>query len=234
MASNIFGLDHMDTNLLAKSNGDNTLTTDASFFDKGDNNNIFAEPTEVQSQVDRIGDQAFDQGSKDISDTSGVEDIPDEKAPDTKGKINTGHLEMMKAGAQILNADFKFQQISSKARMNQMLASFQQGEIFQAGKSQALRAESEGFARGEQALLAAAAQGQETTGGIAQSGQRAEELFGILRASMIETNAIRKIMGLEQQKALQEHEVNLAKIERDASIATSALSGIAGGAMAFG
>lgn len=145
--------------------------------------------------------------------------------PDEKSLKMQKNLALAKAGVGILNAQFEFSQIESRGKTNIMLANAQFNESLSIGRQQAARAETQGFARGEQAVLSAVAQGQEAGGGIAQSAQLAEEVMGVLNAAQIETNAIRQAYGFKQEAALTQHEINLAEINRNAQIATSALSG---------
>lgn len=127
--------------------------------------------------------------------------------------------------AGIADAVLEFEQIDSTAKLNMMFANIQFNESLRLGREQALQAETQGFARGEQGVLSAVAQGQSAQGGIAQSSQLAEETLGVLNAIAIENNAIREAYGFKSEIALIEHERNLAEINRNAKIATSALSG---------
>lgn len=145
--------------------------------------------------------------------------------PNQKSLKMQKKLALAKAGVGILNAQIEFSQIESKGKTNIMLANAQFNESLNIGRQQALRAETQGFARGEQAVLSAVAQGQDASGGIAQSAQLAEETLGILNAAQIENNAIRQAYGFKQEAALTQHDINLAEINRNAQIATSALSG---------
>lgn len=128
------------------------------------------------------------------------------------------------SGLNILNAQIDFVQTSEKAKTNIMLAEFQQQEILSIGRANAFAEESKGFAKGEEALLDVAARGQDVSGGIGQSAQRQEELFGVFNAMIIETNAIRKSFGLEKQQAILESQIDIAEINRDTAIASSAIS----------
>lgn len=143
------------------------------------------------------------------------------KAPQAKGLTPAQKaIGVAQGGAQVLNSIIEFEQLESKAMMNTALANIQFNEALQIGRQQALKAETAGFARGEQALLEAAAQGQEVTGGIAQSAQRAQETLGILSAITIESNAIAEAYGFKAEADLIEHELNLAEIQRNANIIT--------------
>lgn len=168
-----------------------------------------------------IGDvEASFELPKDIEDKTKKPLSPDAKALQTQK-----NLALASAGVGILNAQFEFSQIESRGKTNIMLANTQFNQSLSIGRQQAAKAETAGFARGEQKVLAAVAQGQEAGGGIAQSAQLAEEIIGVLNAAQIETNAIREAYGFKQEAALTQHEINLAEINRNAQIATSALSG---------
>lgn len=140
-------------------------------------------------------------------------------------------LDILEGAAGALNEYFKFSQISAKAKTNIMLANYQADQALSLGKDAALREETKGFARGEQALLAAAAQGQEVSGGIARSAQLSEELYGVYNAMAIESNAIREAYGYKSQALMIKGEVDLAKIQRDLNISSSLISGATRGAL---
>lgn len=158
--------------------------------------------------------------------TGGVSDVTVDEPDVDKTKIGkqlgAGAI-ALKAGLEILNANSKMRQIQEKAKHNIMLANFQAAEIEAIGKEQALKAETKGIKRGEQSLLAAAAQGQEVQGGIAQSSQRGEETIGLINAMAIESNAIRKAFGYRSQASLLQLESDLAEVQRDREVVGSLL-----------
>jgi hypothetical protein len=142
-------------------------------------------------------------------------------------------LTVAKTFFEIQGALQEYEATESKARFNIALANQQFRETIALGKSAALREETKGFARGEQAVLKAVSQGQSASGGIASSAQLAEETLAVLNASVIETNAIRQAYGYKSKANLIQHDLNLAKINRNNQVATSALSGAIGAASFF-
>lgn len=151
------------------------------------------------------------------------------KSPTPIKKINAG-LGVASGAMGIINANFKFEAIDNAATRNIMLANFHANEVESIGKEQALKAETKGFAKGERSILSAVAQGQDVSGGIAQSEQRKHETIGLINAMAIESNAIRQAFGYKQQASLMDLDRDLAEIQRDidnmgsiASIGVSAL-----------
>jgi len=153
--------------------------------------------------------------------SGGSNSSPIAKAENIKAGLN-----IAKAAFEIKGAIDEFEGIESRARFNIDLANRQFSEALSSGKRDALRESSKGFAKGEQALLSAVAQGQRAGGGVATSLQKAEETIGILNAALIETNAIRQAYGFKSKASLIQHDLDIAEINRDNQIAGSVLSGL--------
>lgn len=168
---------------------------------------------QVSSEIQKLGEQA-------------------EKRERAAALAGAG-LAVFQTVSGIVQAQSRYKQLSSKARLNIQLAQFQAAEARAFGKEAALREETKGVSRGQDILLALAAQGQDVQGALAQGQQRGEELFGFMNAMQIENNAIREALGYEQQALLYESDIRQAAIERDTAILDSILSGVVEGVTPF-
>ena len=115
------------------------------------------------------------------------------------------------AVADIMNAYVNYTSRSEAAKTNITLAEQDFNSILSSGREASFSEEMKGRARGENALLGAALQGQDVRGAFAQQLQNQEETFGIMKALTVEVNALRQAHGVRQEIVLQEAEMDAAR-----------------------
>ena len=197
-------------------------TDDVEQFDDLEPKKARPESTLSKSLVSKVESQ-----SNTAKDKQNAKDLLDIKKKLADNDVSKSLTNLAQTSAEIVDAFAEYRNIEANGRENIMLANSQFNEVMSLGKQASFDAETKGFVRGENATLNAAAQGQSVQGGIAQSAQRAEETLGILNAITIETNAIRKAYGFERQAIMTAHQIEVAKLNRNNKLITSALSGAA-------
>lgn len=127
-------------------------------------------------------------------------------------------------GLDVMNANSSYRQLSGQAQLNIMMARNQAADAVYRGRQAAFAAESEGFQAGEQALLNAAAQGQDISGAGVQRVQSSYEAIGYYNAAQEEINGMREALGFELEEINYDYQLESARIARDYAVIGSALN----------
>lgn len=133
-------------------------------------------------------------------------------------------LESAKFFLDVFNADRKYNAAVGQAQLNGIQIRNQISDTLYRGRQSALNAQLEGKQAGEQASLAAAAQGQDIAGAGVQKVVGSQEAMGLYNSMREEMNAIREAYGLELEQISQDYQVAQADIERQSSMISSGLN----------
>lgn len=136
-----------------------------------------------------------------------------------------------KFGMDILNANLQYRQIAGQAAFNIQMAKNQAADSLFRGRQAASQAQSQGRAAGDQAILAMAAQGQDVSGAGVGRVVGSYEAVAEQNAMQLEINGIKEALGFQLEEVNYNFQVQNAKINRDATILSSALNL---GAQAYG
>jgi hypothetical protein len=123
----------------------------------------------------------------------------------------------------VMNAQSQYNNISAKASNNIFLAHQSASDAISRGKQQALQLEGQGRARGDQATLAMAAQGQDVLGDGVGRIVAGQEAVGYYNSMIAEINAGREALGFEQEAIQYQGQIEQAKIQRNFGFLNSAL-----------
>lgn len=125
--------------------------------------------------------------------------------------------------ANVMNAQSQYTAISEQARTNIFLANQSAADAIARGKQASLQLEQRGRQMGENAKLAAAAQGQDVKGAGVDKLVAGQESVGIYNAMIAEMNANREALGFEQEAIQYMGQIEQAEIQRNFSILSGAL-----------
>lgn len=131
----------------------------------------------------------------------------------------------------VMNAQSQYIAVSEKAKTNIFLAHQSAADAISQGKQAALQLESQGRQRGDSAKLAMAAQGQDVQGEGVERVVEGQEAVGVYNAMIAEINASRQALGFEQEAVQYESQIEMAELQRNYSIFSSALNFGASAAM---
>lgn len=136
--------------------------------------------------------------------------------------------QMALAGAEFLidvaNANNQYEGAKGQARMNITMARNNAADAISRGHQAQLDRQSEGYNAGQDALLAAAAQGQDVGGAGVQKIQGSYEAIGIENGMREEINSMREALGYELEEIDYNRQVEMARINRNNALIGSTLS----------
>jgi len=159
-----------------------------------------------------------------------IEDLEESKRLQTIGASADMAAGVMKAVGGVINANSKYSQTINRNNFNLQMAEIQSLQIASDTRSKMLKEQTKGVARGQNAQLAAVAQGQAAGGDLATTAMSNEEVYAAENMMALEINSMRQIFGIETQKRMIESSSRMAEISRDMEV-TQAISG---GAMDVG
>lgn len=122
------------------------------------------------------------------------------------------------------NAQSQYDHLSAKAATNIFLARQQASDIMTRGKEAAFKLQNLGQQRSDKAAVELAAQGIDLSSSGAQRILESQESIGLMNAMIAEINASKDALALDFEIAQLDASIDRAKLERDLSIASSALN----------
>lgn len=133
-------------------------------------------------------------------------------------------LTFLKDGTNIVNSYYKYQSIKADNQANIMQANKALMELESDAAFAKLRQQTQGESRGKTARMSAVARGQSSTGDVALSAVSNEEIYAIQQMALIDVNAMRQAIGLENQITQLETSTIMARAQRNTDIANSIAS----------
>lgn len=133
----------------------------------------------------------------------------------------------LKAIGGVLNANARYSSIVGENNFNYQMAETEALRVASDLQTQLLREQTKGKYRGQEALLAAVAQGQSPTGDLATRAVNAEDVYAAENMMIQEINAAREIFGIESQQRRYLAENAQAETQRDFDVFNSVLGGVA-------
>lgn len=133
----------------------------------------------------------------------------------------------LKAIGGVLNANARYSSIVGENNFNYQMAETEALRVASDLQTQLLREQTKGKYRGQEALLAAVAQGQSPTGDLATRAVNAEDVYAAENMMIQEINAAREIFGIESQQRRYLAENAQAETQRDSDVFNSVLGGVA-------
>jgi len=137
---------------------------------------------------------------------------------------------VLKSIGGVINANSKYSQISNRNSFNIQMAEIQEMQVASDTQTRILREGTKGKARGQNAQLAAVAQGQSANGDLARTAMSNEDVYAAENQMAIEINSARQIFGLQTQERQLRSDTSMAEINRDLEMSQA----IAGGALDIG
>lgn len=133
---------------------------------------------------------------------------------------------VVKAIGGVMNANSKYSSIIGQNNFNIQQSKNQALMVAADTKRQMLKEQTKGKARGQEALIAAVAQGQAAGGDLAQTAISNEDVYAAENMMAMEINAMRQIFGLETQQRQIESSGRMAEINRDLEEAQAIAGGV--------
>ena len=128
----------------------------------------------------------------------------DELAQRKAGAALDATAGVLKAIGGVINANSKYSSVISQNNFNIQQAQTQALQLASVTHSRMLKEQTNGKARGQDALIAAVAQGQSAGGDLAQTAVSNEDVYAAENMMNLEINSMRQVFGLEsQQRQLQ-------------------------------
>jgi hypothetical protein len=163
------------------------------------------------------------------TDRSTPENISTPSAPKTPGMSGTDKAKMGLAGAKMLleigNAQNAYVTATGQAELNIMMARNQASDALSRGHQAALERQSEGYNMGQQALLSAAARGQEVGGAGVEKIQGSYEAMGVFNGMKEEINSMKEALNYKLEEVGYDYQKANAKIARDNAMIGAVLEG---------
>jgi hypothetical protein len=124
----------------------------------------------------------------------------------------------------VMNANSQYSTIKGQAQLNIMQARNSAADALYRGRQAQRDAQSEGDQAGQQALLNAAAQGQDVNGEGTRYVQSSYEVMGIMDGMREEINGMREALGYELEEINYDYQVAQAGIQHRNALIGSALN----------
>ncbi len=193
-----------------------------------------------------LGDPTFAEASRSpgILGDPQVENNPNpnmQKEKDTLAKAakdleNTKNarvaLQYLKDGSDMVNAYYKYQSVKVDNNANILAANKALMELESDAAYAKLREQTKGQSRASNAMMSAVARGQSASGDIAATSANIEEVYALQQMALIDVNAMRQAIGLENQIIQLGTSTTMARYQRNASMASSLSSMAITGAFA--
>ena len=147
-----------------------------------------------------------------------------EKEKEARGFQAKTLLAAAKFGLDVMNAQSAYGAIQGAAQLNILEARRQGFDALERGKQRDLEAQVEGQIVGEQTVLALAAQGQDISSAGVEKARSSVQDIGIYNGLQEEMDSIREALGFDLEEVAINYQVDLADIERQATILSSGLN----------
>ena len=149
----------------------------------------------------------------------------DQKASDLKKTRDAKvALQFLKDGIDIVNSYYKYNSIKIDNNANILQANKALMELQSDAAYAKLREQTKGKSRGDSAKMSAVARGQSSSGDNAQVASNAEDVYALQQMAMIDVNAMRQAIGLDNQIVQLETSTKMARARRNTEMAGSVAS----------
>lgn len=133
---------------------------------------------------------------------------------------------VIRAIGGVINANSKYSSVIGQNNFDIQQSKNQALMVASDVHRQILKEQTKGKSRGQEALIAAVAQGQAASGDLAQTAISNEDVYAAENMMAMEINSMRQVFGLETQQRQLEASSRIAEINRDLEVAQAVAGGV--------